>query len=465
MPVTDAARLVESANGSSGSADARTAQHQRGDDGEPLVARLRTRRATVAVVGCGYVGLPLAMAAAEVGFEVYGIDADATKVAHLRTGHSPIVDVPDDALAATMGTGRLRFTATPDIVAAADVVVIAVPTPLRDGAPDLTALTAATCEVARALRRGTVVVLESTTYPGTTDEIVKSILERASGLRAGRDFSLGYAPERISPGDGRELRDIPRVVGGIDPQSTECVATFYETLVPDVYRARSCREAEMAKLIENTFRQINIALVNELATVAHTLGVDIWDAVAAAATKPYGYIPFWPGPGVGGHCIAVDPSYLSWRVESRLGFGLGFVQQARAINNRMPAYVAGRVQALLNDTARPTRGARIHVVGVGYKPGLSDTRESPAIRVIEHLVGAGAQISYSDPLVPRITVLDTTLHHQDLDTVLDRAPVDVAVLLAADQAVDVEAIARSARCVFDVQGLTRRRRIPGVTLL
>jgi len=405
------------------------------------------------------------VAAVDAGFSVIGFDVDATKIARLRTGHSTIDDVADERLAMAVGNGCLRFATEPDLFAAADVVVIAVPTPLCDGVPDLSAVAAASRTVAGRLRTGVLVVLESTTYPGTTDELVLPILEQESGLRAGRDFALGYAPERISPGDGHDLRSVPRVVGGVDAVSCECAAAFYEALVGEVYRARSCREAEMAKLIENTFRQVNIALVNELTTVAHTLGVDIWDALAAAATKPYGYMPFWPGPGVGGHCIAVDPTYLSWRVESQLGFGLGFVQQARAINNRMHAYVAARIQHLLNDASLPLRGARVHVVGVGYKPGLADIRESPAVAVVEQLVFDGAALSYSDPHVRRIDVAGLTLRHRPLDTTLRDEALDVVVLLAAEADTDIDAITAAAPRVFDAQGLTRSRQLRGVTRL
>jgi nucleotide sugar dehydrogenase len=430
-----------------------------------LIARLRDRCASVAIVGCGYVGLPLTIAAVDAGFSVVGFDVDATKISRLRTGHSTVDDVDDERLTTANNSGSLRFVSRSELLGAADVSVIAVPTPLRDGVPDLSAVAAASRTIGRQLRAGVLVVLESTTYPGTTDELVRPILEDASGLQAGRDFALGYAPERISPGDGRDLRSVPRVVGGVDGPSTECAAAFYEALVGEVYRARSCREAEMAKLIENTFRQVNIALVNELTTVAHTLGVDIWDALAAASTKPYGYMSFWPGPGVGGHCIAVDPTYLSWRVESRLGFGLGFVQQARAINNRMPAYVAARIQRLLNDAALPMRGARVHVVGVGYKPGLADVRESPAVAVVEELLANGAIVTYSDPHVRRIDVAGQTIRHRPLDATLREDTVDVAVLLAAETDTDVDAIVRAVPRVFDAQGLTRTRRRRGVTRL
>lgn len=430
-----------------------------------LADRVATRQVHVAVVGCGYVGIPLAVAAAEAGYRVTGFDADRVRVAKLSLGHSIIDDVSDERLTLLRRLDRLAFTAEEELLASADIVVLAVPTPLRDGVPDLGAVEAAGRVVGATLRAGSLVVLESTTYPGTTEEVLLPILETASGLRAGSDFALAYAPERISPGDGHELRGVPRVVGGIDAASTECAAAFYRVLVGEVYTTRSCREAEMAKLIENTFRQVNIALVNELATVAHTLDVDIWDSLEAASTKPYGYMPFWPGPGVGGHCIAVDPSYLSWRVESRLGFGLGFVQQARAINNRMPTYVAGRIQSALNSFSRSVRDARVHVIGVSYKAGVGDTRESPAIVVMEQLVQAGAIVSYTDDNVPALVLGDTPLRHQPLDRVVAGEPPDLVALLAASPSLDVAALARRMPCIFDAQGLTRGSDLPGVVRL
>jgi len=432
---------------------------------DTLAELIAQRRARVAVVGCGYVGLPLAVAAAEAGYPVVGHDLDRVRISKLSLAHSTVDDVRDEQLRLLRWLGRLTFSVEPDLLAGADVVILTVPTPLRDGGPDLSAVEAAARTVATRLRPGTLVVLESTTYPGTTEEVLRPTLEDGSGLRAGRDFALAYAPERISPGDGHEMRDVARVVGGIDATSTECAAAFYRILGGEVYTTRSCREAEMAKLIENTFRQVNIALVNELATVAHTLGVDIWDALDAAATKPYGYMPFWPGPGVGGHCIAVDPSYLSWRVESRLGFGLGFVQQARTVNNRMPAYVAQRVQAVLNDVGKPMRAAHIHVVGASYKPGISDTRESPAIAVMEHLAAAGARIGYSDPFVRAIEVLDNRLIHRPLDSVLADDPPDLVAVLAPPAGLDLDAVAARVPCVFDAVGATRGVDRPNVVRL
>jgi UDP-N-acetyl-D-glucosamine dehydrogenase len=423
--------------------------------GADLIRRITTRRARVAVVGCGYVGLPLAVAAAEAGFGVLAFDVDAVRIAKLSLGHSTVDDVGDERLELLRRLDQLHFTSHPEMLAAVDVAILAVPTPLRDGGPDLQFVESAAATVGAHMTEGTLVILESTTYPGTTDEVLVPALERASGMQAGAEFAVAYAPERISPGDGHELRGVPRVVGGIDGPSTAAAAALYRVLVGDVYETRSCREAEMAKLVENTFRQVNIALVNELATVAHTLGVDIWDALQAAATKPYGYMPFWPGPGVGGHCIAVDPSYLSWRVESRLGFGLGFVQQARAINNRMPAYVATRVQGVLNELGRPLRGARIHVVGVSYKPGISDVRESPALQVMTLLAASGAELCYSDPFVSALEIGGRRLRHHDASTITSDPAPDLVLLLAATADVDLAMLADAGPAIFDAQGISR----------
>ncbi|HET9772601.1 MAG TPA: nucleotide sugar dehydrogenase, partial [Acidimicrobiia bacterium] len=320
-----------------------------------LAERIADRSATVGVVGLGYVGLPLVVAAWEEGFGIIGIDADAEKVKGLRRGRSPIASVPDDQLGWAgddlAWESRVQFNTGPGALLAADVILVAVPTPLRDGTPDLSLVRSAMEDVARVLRPGQLVVLESTTYPGTTEEVVRPLLE-ATGLVAGVDFSLAYSPERINPGDGRMLREVPKIVAGVTATDTDLAELFYDTLVDRVVRTSSPREAEMAKLIENTFRQVNIALVNELATIAPSVGVDIWAALDAAATKPFGYMPFWPGPGVGGHCIAIDPSYLSWKVEQRLGFGIGFVEHARTVNNRMPGHVVGRITELLNSQGR-----------------------------------------------------------------------------------------------------------------
>ncbi len=370
-----------------------------------LAEAIADRTATVAVVGLGYVGVPLLVAAGAEGFRLIGVDPDVEKVRGLRSGRSHVVDVgpggarlePDEIT----WEGRAQFSTDPCLLVAADVIVVAVPTPLRDGTPDLSLVRAAMGDVARALRPGQLVVLESTTYPGTTEELVRPILE-ATGLVAGRDFALAYSPERINPGDGRTLREVPKIVAGVTPIGTELAALFYGTLVDQVVRTSSPRQAEMAKLIENTFRQVNIALVNELATIAPAVGVDIWEALEAAATKPFGYMPFWPGPGVGGHCIAIDPSYLSWRVEQRLGFGIGFIEHARAVNNRMPSHVVSRIVDVLNGQGQALRGSRLVILGLTYKAGVNDVRESPALNVLQRLVAAGADCVYHDPFVPAV---------------------------------------------------------------
>jgi UDP-N-acetyl-D-glucosamine dehydrogenase len=428
----------------------------------------------VAVVGLGYVGLPVLVAAGHEGFGLIGVDVDEEKVARLRAGRSYLGDVPDEDLARLAGA---RFGTDHRVLAAADVIVIAVPTPLLDGGPDLSMVRAASEQVGEILRPGQLVVLESTTYPGTTEDVVQPILE-AGGLRAGVDFALAYSPERIDPGTGRSLRATPKLVAGVGPADSEAAVRFYASLVDHVVPLSSPRNAEMAKLIENTFRQVNIALVNELATIAPAIGVDIWEALDGAATKPFGYLPFWPGPGVGGHCIAIDPSYLSWRVEQRLGFGIGFVQHARSVNNRMPAYVAGRVAEALNGRGKALRGSRLLVLGLAYKPGVEDVRESPALAVIHHLLDGGAECGYHDRHVPAINVSrrragdagggrgagERVLHSVALtDDLLARS--DCTVILTAHPDIDYEAVVRRAPLVFDATGVTRTIPARSVTRL
>jgi UDP-N-acetyl-D-glucosamine dehydrogenase len=432
-----------------------------------LRERIESRRATVAVVGLGYVGLPLLVAAGNEGFAVIGMDVDPTKIRALRKGESYVGDVSDDEIAELP---RAQFATDPLVLVAADVIVIAVPTPLRDGGPDLSMVRAAVDQIARVLRPGQLVVLESTTYPGTTEDLVQPILE-SSGLVAGFDFALAYSPERIDPGTGRSLRETPKIVAGTGPADTEVAVAFYSTIVDRVVTLSSPRNAEMAKLVENTFRQVNIALVNELATIAPAIGVDIWEALDGAATKPFGYMPFWPGPGVGGHCIAIDPSYLSWKVEERLGFGIGFVQHARSVNNRMPAYVASRVGEALNRSGKALRGARVLVLGLAYKAGVTDVRESPALQVIHHLIDAGADCSYHDAYVPSIDISrrragDVPLPGGATGRRLQSVPLDEEVLASADCVViltahpdvDYEAIVGAAPLVFDATGVTRPAR-------
>ena len=439
-----------------------------------LRERIDSRRATVAVVGLGYVGLPLLVAAGAEGFGLIGIDVDPAKVRSLRDRRSYVGDVSDRDLAALE---RVQFGTDPRILVAADVVVITVPTPLRDGGPDLSMVRSATEHVARVLRPGQLVVLESTTYPGTTEDLVLPILE-AGGLVAGFDFALAYSPERIDPGTGRTLRNTPKIVAGVGPADTEVAVAFYAAMVDEVVTLSSPRNAEMAKLVENTFRQVNIALVNELATIAPAIGVDIWEALDGAATKPFGYMPFWPGAGVGGHCIAIDPSYLSWKVEQRLGFGIGFVQHARSVNNRMPGYVAARIGEALNRTGKALRGARVLVLGLAYKAGVDDVRESPALQVIHHLIDAGADCSYHDRHVPAIEVSrrragDVAFPDGETERRLESLPLDAGVLADADCVViltahpdvDYQAVVEASSLVFDATGATRPVRSDSVIRL
>ena len=420
---------------------------------------IATRSATVGIIGLGYVGLPVAMAAAGAGFTVVGFDEDSVRVEALNAKRSYIPDVPDLDVA----RAQVRFTSVPRPLRQADVIVVAVPTPLTDGVPDLTMVRDASTTIAELLHPEMLVILESTTYPGTTEEVVRPILE-TSGLVAGQDFYLGYSPERIDPGSDWSLADTPKIVSGIGETAGDLVELFYRQFVSEVVRVPSPREAEMAKLIENTFRHVNIALVNELAMLAPHLGVDIWTALDAASTKPFGYLPFWPGPGVGGHCIAIDPSYLSWRVSQRLGFGIGFVEHAKEVNNRMPSYVASRIAEALNSVSKPLRGSRLMALGVSYKPGVNDVRESPALMVLRQLVAAGADCCYNDPYVPSIEIDGTELRSQPLSLELVESQDCVAILTAHPQ-VDYAAVVTAAPMVFDARGVTRHLDAPNVVRL
>jgi UDP-N-acetyl-D-glucosamine dehydrogenase len=354
----------------------------------------------VVVVGQGYVGLPLAMRAVEVGHRVVGLD-DCDELARgLTTGFSHVEDVPASQVKAALATGRYRVTSRPDDLGEFDVAVITVPTPICDGAPDLSYIEAAGKTIAPLVRPGSTVILESTTYPGTTEELLVPILEDGSGLTAGQDFHVGYSPERIDPGnDTWDVVNIPKVVSGIDPGSLEAVRSFYATLVERTVPVSGTKEAELTKLLENTFRHVNVALVNEVAMFAYDLGIDLSEAIEAAATKPFGFMPFRPGPGVGGHCLPIDPSYLSWQVRRRLGHSFRFVELANDVNAKMPDYVVRRIVVGLNQRRRPVHGSRILLLGLSYKRNTGDGRESPALRVAEQLLALGANLRAADPYV------------------------------------------------------------------
>jgi nucleotide sugar dehydrogenase len=352
---------------------------------------------SVVVVGQGYVGLPVAMRAVEQGYRVVGVDLDIRRTDSLRAGTSFVDDISNEALAAALASGR--YLPTTDYAAAADfdVAVITVPTPLRDGLPDLTFIEESARSLAPLLTSGSTVVLESTTYPGTTEELLVPILESGSGMTAGEDFHVGYSPERIDPGNTTwGFVETPKVVSGITPDSLEAVQGFYDSLVNQTVPVRSPKEAELTKLLENTFRHVNIALVNELAVFGHQLGVNVWESIEAASTKPFGFMKFTPGPGVGGHCLPVDPSYLSWEVRRKLGKNFRFVELANDINDHMPDYVVQRMMELLNQQKKPLNGADVLLVGLAYKKNSGDIRESPSIRLIELLTEYGARISAVD---------------------------------------------------------------------
>jgi UDP-N-acetyl-D-glucosamine dehydrogenase len=416
-------------------------------------------RADLIVVGLGYVGLPLAREAARSGIITAGYDINPKVVSDLNAGRSHVGDVSDADVAGMRAAG-FRATSAEAELPCPDTVVICVPTPLSaEGAPDLSAVRAAVAMTGRMLRAGMLVVLESTTYPGTTDEIVRPMLEKASGLTAGADFALAFSPERIDPGNASYgIRNTPKIVGGQTSACTEVAARFYGKLCDQVVRAKSAREAEMAKLLENTYRHVNIALVNEMAIFCHELGVDLWDAIDCAATKPFGFHAFRPGPGVGGHCIPIDPNYLSFKVRT-LGYPFRLVELAQEINTRMPSYVAERAAAMLNEAVKPVNGARVLILGVSYKPDVADQRESPAKAVARRLRASGAELSYHDPCIEDWHVNGTPVPRVAQDLYEAVAGADLVVLLQDHAAYDLDRIAREASLLLDTRGRTTGPRV------
>ena len=406
----------------------------------------------VVVVGLGYVGLPLAMRAAEVGHKVVGYDTDATRIKQLETG-SYIEDVPASQLAALLDSGAFRPSAEARSCAGFDVAVISVPTPLREGLPDLSHIESACRTLARYLRPGATVIIESTTWPGTTTEKVQPWIEDGSGLIAGVDFHLGYSPERIDPGNKTwTLVSTPKIVSGIDAPSLAAVQAFYAELVEQTVAVASPAEAELAKIIENTFRHVNIALINELAMCAHGLGIDVWSAIGAASTKPFGFMPFTPGPGVGGHCLPIDPSYLSWRVERALGQTFRFVELANDINNHMPDYVVRRLMMGLNQRCKAVRGSRVLLLGLAYKKNTGDARESPAARVASLLAGLGADVVAADPHVGESGLISTSIERVE-PTVAELARADAVVMLTDHDEFDRSEIAAHSSYALDCRNV------------
>jgi UDP-N-acetyl-D-glucosamine dehydrogenase len=413
----------------------------------------------VGIVGLGYVGLPLAVAFADADVDVIGVDVDPRKVEAIAAGHSYIEDVPDAALAAA----RARFEATADYarLAEADAVLICVPTPLSaNREPDLAPLLGCAEELGRIVRAGQLVVLESTTYPGTTRERVAPLLER-SGLRAGVDFHLAFSPERVDPGrTDFTLGNTPKVIGGLTIACGDRAEALYRIVCSEVIRVATPEAAELTKLLENIFRAVNIALVNELAMLTDRMGIDIWEVIDAASTKPYGFMRFEPGPGMGGHCLPVDPFYLSWRARE-FDMVTEFIELAGKINQQMPYHCVSKLQRTLNDRGRAVRGARIAVLGVSYKPGVGDVRESPALKIIELLLTLGADVAYHDPFVAAVESLE--LRSTPLEETL--AGADLVVIVTAHPGIDYDAIAARAACVFDLRGVTRASAGPEVVRL
>ena len=406
-----------------------------------LKDKIRDRKARVGVIGLGYVGLPLAVEFAKKGFDVTGFDVEESRTDAINAGRSYILDVKTEEVKAYVGAGRLRATIDMSRLREMDAIDICVPTPLRKTKdPDLSYVIQAVDSVKANLRRGQLVILESTTYPGTTDEVVQPALEE-NGLKAGVDFYLAFSPERVDPGNPAfGTRTIPKVVGGFDRQSTELASDLYGSIVDTVVPVSSTQVAEMVKLLENTFRAVNIGLVNEIALMAHRMNIDVWEVIDAASTKPFGFMPFYPGPGLGGHCIPVDPFYLSWKARQN-GFECRFIELAGQVNASMPAYVVERVGEALNTVKKAINGSRIHLFGVAYKRDVGDMRESPALDIIELLSRRGATLSYTDPFVP-------TLRHGDIN--LCSVPED-----EAGQGIDCAVICTD-HGVFDYRGIVGR---------
>ena len=423
---------------------------------QQLLDRITTRKANIGVIGLGYVGLPLAVEFARQGFTVCGFDVDESKAALINAGKSYIPDVGQKELAEVVKAGRLRATSRMGELADMDVIDICVPTPLRKTKdPDLSYVVKAVEAVAATLKRGQLVILESTTYPGTTDEVVQPMLE-AQGLKADEEFFLAFSPERVDPGNQKfHTRNIPKVVGGLGDASTDVAAALYESTVDTVVRVSSTRVAEMVKLLENTFRAVNIGMVNELALMCHKMDIDVWEVIEAAKTKPFGFMPFYPGPGLGGHCIPIDPHYLSWKARQH-GFECRFIELAGHVNSSMPDYVVERVAEALNTTKKAINGSCVHVLGVAYKRDVNDMRESPALDIIELLAKRGAQISYTDPWVGELRTDGRTLKSVDLEKALANRP-DCVVICTDHSAFKYDALVESGVVIVDTRNALKDR--------
>jgi UDP-N-acetyl-D-glucosamine dehydrogenase len=420
---------------------------------EALANKISNRTARVGIIGLGYVGLPLAVEFAKAGFSVTGIDLIESKVARLNAGDSYVQDVPSAEVSSLVEQGNLRATTDFSVVAELDTINICVPTPLRKTKdPDMSYIVSACQEMVKYVHPGMLAILESTTYPGTTDELVLPMLS-SSGMKVGEDFFLCFSPERVDPGNPKyQTRNIPKVVGGVTPACTRMGSLFYSQALQNVVPVSSTQVAEMVKLLENTFRMINIGLVNELAMMCDRMGINIWEVIDAAATKPFGFMPFYPGPGLGGHCIPIDPFYLSWKTR-QAGIEARFIELAGYVNGQMPHFVVEKIQNTLNDRGKAVKGSRIHVLGVAYKRDIDDVRESPALDIIHLLQRRGATVTYSDPYVPTITIEGETLFSADAADALAQA--DCGVIITDHARIDYTALLESASLMVDTRNALR----------
>jgi len=416
---------------------------------QTLSEKIVSRSARVGVVGLGYVGLPLAVEFARAGFTVTGIDVVQSKVDLVNAGHSYIQDIPSSLLAGYVKSGKLKATTDFSAIAELDTIDICVPTPLRKTKdPDMSFIVASCQEIAKYLHAGMLVILESTTYPGTTDELVLPMLEQGD-LEVGRDFFLCFSPERVDPGNPKyQTANIPKVVGGISEACTRLGAAFYQQSLETVVPVSSTRVAEMVKLLENTFRMINIGMVNEMALMCDKIGINVWEVIEAAATKPFGFMPFYPGPGLGGHCIPIDPFYLSWKTK-QAGIEARFIELAGNINGQMPHFVVDKVQNALNDHSKPLRGSHIHVMGMAYKRDIDDVRESPALDIVHLLAQRGAKMTYSDPHVPKVHIDGLDMQAQDPVAMAEAA--DCVVIATDHTTVDYAVVLEKAKLIVDTR--------------
>ena len=416
---------------------------------DALEKKIRAHSARVGVVGLGYVGLPLAVEFAQAGFPVTGIDLKADKAARVNAGDSYVPDVSSAVLGPLTSSGKLRASTDFGVIAELDTVDICVPTPLRKTKdPDMSYIVSSCQEIVKYLHPGMLLILESTTYPGTTDELLLPMFE-ASGLRAGRDFFLCFSPERVDPGNPTyRTANIPKVVGGITPACTQMGALFYRQAMERVVPVSSTQVAEMVKLLENTFRMINIGMVNEMAMMCDRMGINVWEVIDAAATKPFGFMPFYPGPGLGGHCIPIDPFYLSWKTR-QAGIEARFIELAGYINGQMPHYVVDKIQNALNEHDKALKGAHVHILGVAYKKDIDDVRESPALDVMHLLARRGARVTYSDPYVPEVKSDSLNLCSQPLDEIAPKA--DCLVVITNHSSFDYARILESAQLIVDTR--------------